>query len=85
MTFMETDNRPGISEQFIFLAEAGMDMNLLKKLTVLQQKKDSEQNQIRILRKMRFEMLDDIHKKQQCLDSVDFLISQIRQEGEKRK
>lgn len=35
----------------------------------------------RLLRKLRFEMLNDIHKKQQSLDSVDFLIERIRQKG----
>lgn len=85
MTVMEAGSRYGISEQFLFLVEAGMDMDSLKKLTVLQQEGDSMENQIRILRKFRFEILDDIHKKQQCLDSVDFLISQIRQKGGKSK
>lgn len=80
MTVMEARSRYGISEQFLFLVEAGVDMDSLKKLTDLQQEENSKENQIRILRKFRFEMLDDIHKKQQCLDSVDFLICQIRQE-----
>lgn len=83
MSLNEAGSRSEISEQFLFLAEAGMDMNLLKKLTTLQRQKESEEKQIRILRKIRFEMLDDIHKKQQCLDSVDYLISRIRQEGVK--
>ena len=86
MTVMEANNRYDISEQFLFLAEAGMDMDSLEKLTALQRQGDSEENQIRILRKFRFEMLDDIHKKQQCLDSVDFLIRRIKQEeGGKHK
>lgn len=68
-----------------FLAEAGMDMNSLKELVLLQKKEDSQENQVRLLRKLRFEMLDDIHEKQQSLDSVDFLISRIRQKGGKSK
>lgn len=71
--------------EFHFLAEAGMDMSSLKELRFLQKKEGSQENQIRLLRKLRFEMLDDIHKKQQCLDSVDFLISRIRQKGGKSK
>ncbi len=71
--------------QFHFLAEAGMDMKSLKEFVFLRKKEGSQENQIRVLRKLRFEMLDDIHKKQQSLDSVDFLINQIRQEGEKGK
>lgn len=80
MTAVEASSRYGISEEFLFLAEAGMDLNSLKKLTALQQE-GSKENQIRILRKFRFEMLEDIHKKQQCLDTVDFLISRIKQKG----
>lgn len=86
MTVMEARSRYGISEQFLFLVEAGVDMDSLKKLTDLQQEENSKENQIRILRKFRFEMLDDIHKKQQCLDSVDFLICRLKQgEGGKSK
>ena len=71
--------------QFHFLSEAGMDMKCLKELIFSGKQEDSKEKRVRILRKMRFEILDDIHKKQQCLDSVDFLISQIRQEGVKIK
>lgn len=71
--------------KFHFLVEAGMDIDSMKQLMFLQQRDDSQEKQIRVLRKFRFEMLDDIHKKQQCLDSVDFLIRQISQEGGKGK
>lgn len=88
----EKDGRPEYSEEelkslseFRFLAEAGMDMKSLKEFVFLRKKEGSQENQIRLLRKLRFEILDDIHEKQQNLDSVDFLINQIRQEGEKGK
>lgn len=70
--------------EFHFLAEAGMDMNSLKEFIFLQKKKNSQENQVRLLRKLRFEMLNDIHEKQQKLDSVDFLISKIRQRGKSK-
>ena len=34
---------------------------------------------VRILRKFRFEVLEKIHEKQQCLDSLDYLIYKIRE------
>lgn len=71
--------------EFCFLDEAGVDLKYLKELVLLQKKADSQENQIRLLRKLRFEMLNDIHKKQQSLDSVDFLINRIRQKGGKGK
>ena len=38
--------------------------------------KDSKTNeeQIRMLRKQRFELLDGIHEKQQLLDQLDYMI-----------
>ncbi len=67
--------------EFCFLDEAGVDMKYLKELVLLQKKADSQESQIRLLLKLRFEMLNDIHKKQQSLDSVDFMIERIRQKG----
>ena len=34
---------------------------------------------VRSLRKFRFEVLENIHEKQQCLDSLDYLIYKVRE------
>lgn len=34
--------------------------------------------QIQLLRKSRFKLLDEIHKKQQSLDEIDYMISTIK-------
>lgn len=65
-----------------FLVKAGMDDGYLKRLEALQSEFGREEDMIRILRKFRFELLDKIHEKQQCLDSLDYLIYKLR-EGEK--
>lgn len=63
-----------------FLAKAGMDDEYLKRLEALQSEDGREEDIIRILRKFRFELLDRIHEKQQCLDSLDYLIYRMRKE-----
>ncbi|MDE6435023.1 MAG: hypothetical protein K2L07_12435 [Lachnospiraceae bacterium] len=35
--------------------------------------------QIRMLRKYRYRLLDEIHEKQQSLDEVDYMISKIKE------
>lgn len=60
-----------------FLAKAG---KYLKRLEALQSEDGREEDIIRILRKFRFELLDRIHEKQQCLDSLDYLIYRMRKE-----
>lgn len=37
--------------------------------------------QIRILRKQRFLLLDEIHEKQQALDKLDYMIGELKKEG----
>ncbi len=34
--------------------------------------------QIRMLRKYRYKLLDEIHKKQQSLDEIDYMVSKMR-------
>lgn len=71
--------------QIHFLIEEGMDVEELKNFLKLQgHEPDMRKEQIRILRKFRFELLDGIHTKQQNLDRLDYLIHEIRnKEGEK--
>ena len=71
------------SRKYHFLEKAGMDMDSLKELSALQGQKNTSVSQIRILRKFRYELLDDIHKKQQYLDAVDYLIRELKEKGEK--
>ena len=36
--------------------------------------------QIRMLRKCRYKLLDEIHKKQQSLDTIDYMICKIKEQ-----
>ena len=61
------------------LLKAGMDMDVLKKyLRLLNDKTGSKEEQIRILRKQRYQLLDDIHDKQQILDELDYMIQETQ-------
>ena len=56
-----------------------MSMDVLKKyLRLLEDKTASKEEQIRILRKQRYQLLDDIHDKQQTLDALDYMIREIK-------
>ncbi len=69
-------------KKFLFLEKAGMDADSLKELSTLHSQKDTSVSQIRILRKFRYELLEDIHKKQQYLDTVDYLIHELKEKGD---
>ena len=61
------------------LLKAGMDVTALRKyLKLLHGKIENKEEQIRILRKQRYQLLDEIHCKQQCLDELDYMIDEIR-------
>lgn len=47
---------------------------------VVGKKGDTREEQIRLLRKFRFGLLEEIHGKQQELDQVDYLIHEIKEE-----
>lgn len=71
--------------QLHFLIEEGMNVEELKNFLKLQgHEPGMRKEQIRILRKFRFEILDGIHTKQQNLDRLDYLIHEIRKKGEER-
>lgn len=61
------------------LLKSGMDMEVLKKyLRLLNDKTANKEEQLRILRKQRCKLLDDIHDKQQTLDELDYMILEVK-------
>ena len=42
----------------------------------------TKEDQIRILRKSRLQLLDKIHSKQQLLDQLDYMIHEIKKDSE---
>ncbi|MEY8536281.1 MerR family transcriptional regulator [Blautia pseudococcoides] len=61
------------------LLKSGLNMDTLKTyLNLIGNKTSSKEEQIKILRKQRFKLLDDIHEKQQSLDELDFMIDEIK-------
>ena len=56
-----------------------MGPDAVKQLLVLMDAKtDTDAEQVRLLRRCRYRLLDEIHEKQQSLDQVDYLIREIR-------
>lgn len=63
------------------LLRAGFDMDLLKKYFTLPDHDDVDKKEkIRLLRKQRCQLLDEIHGKQQSIDEIDYMIEKIRKE-----
>lgn len=61
------------------LIKAGLDRETLKAYLELSEKgPGSRQAQIRILRKARGRLLEDIHEKQQSLDEIDYMVEEMR-------
>ncbi len=66
------------------LLKSGMDTETLKKyLRLLKDKTSNKEEQIRILRKQRYRLLDDIHDRQQTLDELDYLIRETQRSQNK--
>lgn len=67
-----------------FLRKAGFDMDTLKQYVSLSagssEKAGNKGERIRLLRKQRYRLLDEIHEKQQSLDELDYMIEKIRRE-----
>lgn len=64
------------------LLEAGMDMEQIKAfMKLFYENKRDKSGQIQILRKQRFLLLDEIHKKQQSLDELDYMIGELKKGG----
>lgn len=66
------------------LLEAGMGVDVVQEyLKLLRKKNVGKTEQIRILRKQRCELMEEIHHKQQCLDRLDYMVDEIRKGGTK--
>lgn len=64
------------------LMKAGFDTDSLKKYFSLPDHDDADKKEkIRLLRKQRCQLLDEIHGKQQSLDELDYMIEKIRNFG----
>lgn len=64
------------------LHKAGLEMPLIKQyLLLINDKADRKEEKIRILRKQRCRLLEEIHNKQQSLDELDYMIDEIRKEA----
>ena len=42
---------------------------------------DDKELQVRMLRKYRYKLLDEIHEKQQFLDKIDYMVSKLREQS----
>lgn len=63
------------------LLKAGFDIDSLKKYFSLPTHDgEDKKEKIRLLRKQRCQLLDEIHDKQQSLDELDYMIEKIRKE-----
>lgn len=66
------------------LLEAGMRVDVVQEyLQLFRKKNESKAEQIRILRKQRCKLMEEIHHKQQCLDRLDYMVDEIRKGGAK--
>lgn len=64
------------------LLEAGMGMDVLREyMRLLRKRTASKTERIKILRKQRCELMEEIHRKQQCLDRIDYMVDVIRKGG----
>lgn len=64
---------------FRFLQQAGMELGTLKHFARLaEQGSDTVGERLRLLRRCRCCLLEEIHQKQQALDQVDYLTRELR-------
>ncbi len=74
--YKEDDLRRAV--QFRFLLKAGMDAGTLKRLIHLTETEGALAEQINLLRKCRYQLLEEIHGKQKCLDELDYYIHEMK-------
>lgn len=74
-----------LAAQFCLLGKAGMDQETMKRLAALMSsERKNETEKIRLLRKCRYDLLEEIHSKQQLLDQLDYFMAEIQtKKGEK--
>ena len=63
------------------LARLGLGIGELRQMNGLMEGSRTVENQLRLLKKWRFQMLDEIHGKQQSLDRLDYVIYKIREKN----
>lgn len=63
------------------LLSAGFSTEETKKFLHLTENMGTDEEQIRMLRKQRKSLLSDIHKKQQLIDNLDFMIWNKKKQG----
>lgn len=64
------------------LRKAGLDLPAIKKyLLLVDDGTGHKEEKIRILRKQRCHLLEEIHSKQRSLDELDYMICEIRKEA----
>ena len=65
--------------KYQFLLKIGMGAKEIEKLASLpDDSPDALAEQVRILRKYRCKLLDELHQRQQSLDKLDFIINEIK-------
>lgn len=67
------------------LVRLGLGNEKLQQMKALMKGTQPEENQMRLLKKWRFQMLDEIHGKQQFLDRLDYVIYRMREKSGSRK
>ena len=58
------------------LSKAGISKEQIEEIV----KCDDKEIQVRMLRKYRYKLLDEIHEKQQSLDEIDYMVSKLREQ-----
>lgn len=56
------------------LSKAGISKEQIEEIV----RCDDKEVQIRMLRKHRYKLLDEIHKKQQSLDEIDYMVCKMK-------
>ena len=61
------------------LAKTGLDLKALQYMKrLLDQGETAKEEQIRFLKKQRFQLLDDLHGRQRSLDCLDYIIYNMK-------
>lgn len=63
------------------LAKTGIELKALKQMKMLlDQGERAKEEQIKFLKKQRFQLLDDLHGRQKSLDCLDFIIYNLKKQ-----
>ena len=68
----------------LFETAAGLETATLEQNPVLLDEEGNCGERVRILKRQRCRLLEDIHARQRTLDSLDYLIREIKKEGAQR-